>query len=130
MFSRRFPIKCTNSRAHPTIIEGPNLFGPKSSFHFPKKPTSFKDILKKIHEKSSFLSRFSLRFLMSTEYHILKKNRLPNKLRQHASVNAVSPSLNKITISKNVELYLLLIPNVCICSIYQEKVDDFIMATQ
>ena len=42
MFSRKFPIKRTNSRTHTTIIEGPNLFGPKSSFHFPKKTTSFK----------------------------------------------------------------------------------------
>ena len=37
MFSRQFPIKRTNSRDHTTIIEGPNLFGPKSSSHVPKK---------------------------------------------------------------------------------------------
>ena len=37
MFSRQFPIKRTNSRVHTTIIEGPNLFCQKSSFHSPKK---------------------------------------------------------------------------------------------
>ena len=42
MFSRQFPIKRTNSRGHTTIIEGPNLFGPKSSFQPPKKMASFK----------------------------------------------------------------------------------------
>ena len=42
MFSRQFPIKRTNSRGHTTIIEGPNLFCQKSSFHSPQKKTSFK----------------------------------------------------------------------------------------
>ena len=42
IFSRQFPIKRTNSRGHTTIIEGPNLFGPKSSFHVLKKNASFK----------------------------------------------------------------------------------------
>ena len=39
MFSRQFPIKHNNSRDHTTIIEGSNLFGPKSSSHVPKKQT-------------------------------------------------------------------------------------------
>ena len=42
MFSRQFPIKRTNSRDHTTIIEGPNLFGPKSSFHSLKKTPPLK----------------------------------------------------------------------------------------
>ena len=42
MFSRQFSIKCTDSRGHTTIIEGPNLFCQKSSSHSPKKKTSFK----------------------------------------------------------------------------------------
>ena len=37
MFSRQLSIKRTNSNGHTTIIEGPNLFGPKSSFHSPNK---------------------------------------------------------------------------------------------
>ena len=41
MFSRQFPIKRTDSRAHTTIIEGPNLFCQKSSFHSPQKNASF-----------------------------------------------------------------------------------------
>ena len=43
MFSRQFPIKRTNSRGHMTIIEGPNLFGPKSSSHVPKKTLPLKE---------------------------------------------------------------------------------------
>ena len=42
-FSRQFPIKRINSRVHTTIIEGPNLFCQKSSFHSPNKKTSFKN---------------------------------------------------------------------------------------
>ena len=42
MFSKQFPIKRINSRGHTTIIEGPNLFGPKSSFQPPNKMASFK----------------------------------------------------------------------------------------
>ena len=45
ILSRQFPIKRTNSRGHTTIIEGPNLFGPKSSFQPPKKMASFKDLI-------------------------------------------------------------------------------------
>ena len=40
-FFRQFPIKRTNSRGHTAIIEGPNLFYQKNSFHSPNKKTSF-----------------------------------------------------------------------------------------
>ena len=40
---RQYPGKLTNSHGHKTIIEGPNLFGPKSSFHSTKK-ASFKSL--------------------------------------------------------------------------------------
>ena len=43
MFCRQFPIKRTNFRSHTTIIEGPNLFGPKSSFHVLKKTLPLKN---------------------------------------------------------------------------------------
>ena len=43
MFSKQFPIKRTNSHGHTTITAGSNLFCQKSSFHFPKKTTSFKE---------------------------------------------------------------------------------------
>ena len=42
MFSKQFPIKRTNSHGRTTITTGSNLFCQKSSFHFPKKKTSFK----------------------------------------------------------------------------------------
>ena len=42
MFSRQFPIKRINFRGHTTIIEGPNLFGPKSSFHSPPRSPVYK----------------------------------------------------------------------------------------
>ena len=42
MFSRQFSIKHTNFRGQTTIIKGPNLFGPKSSSHVPKKPLPLK----------------------------------------------------------------------------------------
>ena len=49
MFSRRFPMKRTNFRGHTTIIEGPNLFGPKSSFH----------VLKKIDIQMKFFAKYN-----------------------------------------------------------------------
>ena len=42
MFSRQFSIKRTSSRGHTTIIEGPNQFCQKSSFHLPKKTPPLK----------------------------------------------------------------------------------------
>ena len=45
MFSTQFPIKRTNSRSHTTNTPWPNLFGPKRSFHFPPKSTSFNNLL-------------------------------------------------------------------------------------
>ena len=48
IFSRQFPIKRTNSRGHTTIIEGLNLFGPKSSFHVLKKNASFNECQVKV----------------------------------------------------------------------------------
>ena len=42
---RQYPGKLTNSHGHKTIIEGPNLFGPKNSFHPPPhKNASFKSL--------------------------------------------------------------------------------------
>ena len=76
MFSRQFPIKRTNSRGHTTIIEGPNLFCQKSSFHCLKKDTSFKlakiksmlfEIFQlaknQIHDFWDFLSLQRIRFM-------------------------------------------------------------------
>ena len=54
MFSRQFSIKRTNSRGHTTIIEGHNLFGPKSSFHPPKKTPP----LNRNERKCNFLLKF------------------------------------------------------------------------
>ena len=59
-FSRQFPIKRINSRAHTTIIEGPNLFGPKSSFHSLKKtpPLSLQNIFIIYHMVIRRLEKF------------------------------------------------------------------------
>ena len=82
MFSRQFPIKCINFHGHTTIIEGPNLFGPKGSFHSPKKMTSFTTMFK-VHKRYFWVVLYTSKKIGTIQYTgriILKEKNYPSIL--------------------------------------------------
>ena len=124
MFSKQFPIKRTNSHGHTTITAGANLFCQKSSFHFPKKKTSFKGgppLFTESFQNMRFFGKLSQNFKYTyfsgfsrynsdqvIKKHLLdQENWLARTRRARARLRARKPRSRPVILEKSRKLFKL-----------------------